>query len=128
MTCGRCSATGHESPDCNEAYRCVNCKGDHPSFSKACEKWKLEKEIQTVRTKQNVSYPEARKIVESRTPIVGISYATIASKTNQKSYKSIAVQTDNQTNSESANIESISIKNTNESQKVTKNSDKLQIP
>ena len=123
LTCSRCSAVGHESVDCNEPYHCVNCKGDHPSYSRTCEKWKFEKEIQTVRTKQGISYPEARKIVESRTPIAGISYAAIASKTNQKSYKSIATQTDNPTNSQSINNKSTSIKNSHtKSQTYTENS------
>ena len=95
LTCGRCSAVGHKSLSCNEPYRCVNCKENHPSYSKACAKWVIEKEIQTVRTKQNVSYSEAKKIVESRTPIVGKTYAAATSIISQKSYKSIAIQTDN---------------------------------
>ena len=75
-------------------------------------------------TKQNISYPEAEKLVESRTPIAGVSYTTITSKTNQKSHKSIAVQTDNQTNSESANNKGISLKSINKLQIIMKNSDK----
>ena len=59
-------------------------------------------------TKQVISYPEAKKIVESRTPIAGITYAAIASKTIQKSYKSIPIQTDNVTNNEFTNSKSIS--------------------
>ena len=61
LTCGRCSAVGHDSQDCNEKYSCVNCKGDHPSYSRNCQKWIKEKEIQTIRTKQNITYPEAKK-------------------------------------------------------------------
>ena len=75
LFCGRCSAEGHESINCTESYHCINCKEAHPSYSRTCEKWKFEKEIQTVHTKQNFSYSEARKIIESRTPIVGTSYA-----------------------------------------------------
>ena len=84
LTCGRSSAVGHDSQDCNEKYSCVNCIEDHPSYSRNCEKWKKEKEIQTMHSKQNITYPETRKIVESRTLRVRITYAVIASKTNEK--------------------------------------------
>ena len=52
------------------------------------------KKIQTVHTKQNIWYPEARKIVESRTPTVGTLYAAITVlKTNKKTYRTIETQT-----------------------------------
>ena len=85
---------GHENLDCQAPVRCVNCKQEHPSYSKNCEKWKAEKEIQTVRTKQNISYSEARKIVESRTPTVGTSYAAATQNLNKKTYRTVETQTD----------------------------------
>ena len=70
------------------------------------------KKIQTVRTKQNVSYSEAKKIVESRTPIVGKTYAAATTIISQKSYKSIAIQTDNLiTNYNNTNNTSKSLEN-----------------
>ena len=86
---------GHENQDCEAPFHCVNCKQEHPAYSKNCEKWKLEKEIQTVRTKQNISYLEAKKIVDSRTPIAGTSYAakTIVNL-NKKTYHTIETQTE----------------------------------
>jgi len=42
-----------------------NAKKNTPHTQKSCKKWKLEKEIQTVRTNQNISYSEAR-----RTPLI----------------------------------------------------------
>ena len=80
LTCGRCSAEGHESLNCINSFRCVNSKEEHPSYAKTCRKWKLEKEIQTVCTKQNISYPEAKKLIDSRTPPIGISYAVTATQ------------------------------------------------
>ena len=95
LTCSRCGNVGHESSACEAPFHCVNCSKDHPSYSKSCEKWKFEKEIQTVRTKQNISYHEARKIVESRTPIVGTSYATkTALNLNKKTFRTIETQTE----------------------------------
>ncbi|GFV56726.1 uncharacterized protein TNCV_4689511 [Trichonephila clavipes] len=32
-TCSRCAEVGHDSADCKAKERCVNCKGDHSSFS-----------------------------------------------------------------------------------------------
>ena len=94
LTCGRCSSEGHDSSNCNDAFCCVNCKKDHPSYSRDCEKWKKEKEVQALRSKQNISYIEARKIIDSRTPTVGLSYAAATSKPKEKIYKSIGIQTE----------------------------------
>ena len=43
LTCSRCGKIGHENTDCKANYCCVNCKLEHPSYSKNCEKWKIEK-------------------------------------------------------------------------------------
>ena len=111
LTCGHCGAVGHDSLNCNEPFSCVNCKGDHPSYSRNCHKWITEKEIQTIRTKQNISYPEARKIVESWTPTIGITYAAITSKPKDKNYQSIGCQTEY-----SLSIESESLTSSTQSQ------------
>lgn len=92
VTCARCGQKGHENEGCTAPANCIHCQKNHPSYSKSCEIWKLEKEIQTVRTKQNLSYPEARKIVKSRTPNVGITYS--AALTGNKKYQTIATQTE----------------------------------
>lgn len=84
MTCGRCSAVGHESSQCSEPVCCVNCRKEHPSYSKSCEKWQREKEIQTIRAKENIPFPEARKTVETRTPTVDVSYAAAVPKPSKK--------------------------------------------
>ncbi|GFV36064.1 hypothetical protein TNCV_345801 [Trichonephila clavipes] len=35
----------------------------HPSDSRFCPKWKIEKQIQEIKTNKNLSYPEARKLI-----------------------------------------------------------------
>ncbi|GFT56826.1 uncharacterized protein TNCV_1268991 [Trichonephila clavipes] len=70
-TCPRCGEVGHDSNDCGKKERCVNCKGEHPAYSRACPTWKQEKEITTVKIKNKISYPEARRVVSSRTPVPG---------------------------------------------------------
>ena len=83
LTCGRYSAVGHDSLNYNEAFCCVNCKKDHLSYSKTCEKWIRKKEIQTIRTKQNITYPEARKLFESRTPTIGLCCSIFNTKSKE---------------------------------------------
>ncbi|GFU54013.1 uncharacterized protein TNCV_246441 [Trichonephila clavipes] len=40
----------------------------HPSDSKLCPKWKIEKQIQKIKTTKNISYPEARKLIVPQLP------------------------------------------------------------
>ncbi|GBN36256.1 hypothetical protein AVEN_233545-1 [Araneus ventricosus] len=73
----RGATVGHLSSDCTEQEKCVNCKGSHTSYSRFCPVWKTEKEIVAVKVKEQVSYPEARRIVKARTPTPGISYSSV---------------------------------------------------
>ena len=66
-----------------------------------------EKEIQTIHTKQNITYPETRKLFESLTPTIGLSYAAATSTQNQKKYQSIATHTECSNNSNTQSIKSI---------------------
>ncbi|GFT76524.1 uncharacterized protein TNCV_1808951 [Trichonephila clavipes] len=50
LTCSRCASVGHASTDCNLEPKCVNCLQPHPSDSKICPKWKIEKQIQEIKT------------------------------------------------------------------------------
>ena len=103
LVCARCGGEGHEADGCTKTIQCFNCKGEHFASAKSCPKWISEKEIQTVKHTKNISYPEARKIVEQRTPS-GLSYADAArpvgsksftsSSTPTKSFTSTSVQTD----------------------------------
>ncbi|GBN87327.1 hypothetical protein AVEN_95538-1 [Araneus ventricosus] len=80
LTCARCAEVGHESTDCTRTEKCVNCKGEHTSFSRNCIAWKREKEIISTKIKKQISYPEARKLVNSQTPTPGNSYVSVAKK------------------------------------------------
>ncbi|GFV53931.1 uncharacterized protein TNCV_3293001 [Trichonephila clavipes] len=63
LTCSRCASVGHSSTDCTLEQKCVNCTQSHPSDSKLCQKWKLEKQIQEIKTNKNLSYFEARRLI-----------------------------------------------------------------
>ncbi|GBN28689.1 hypothetical protein AVEN_4387-1, partial [Araneus ventricosus] len=84
-TCARCSLRGHDSKTCSSTPSCVNCKGDHPAYAKVCPRWKEEKEIQSLKTTQNLSFAKARKIISDRTPKVGVSYSAATKKVMVKS-------------------------------------------
>ncbi|GBO08446.1 hypothetical protein AVEN_220338-1 [Araneus ventricosus] len=80
LICARCAVAGHESTGCTAVEKCVNCQGNHTSFSRSCPKWELEKEIVTTKFKNNISFPEARRLVKALTPIEGKSYASVVDK------------------------------------------------
>ncbi|GFV92112.1 uncharacterized protein TNCV_1895481 [Trichonephila clavipes] len=61
LTCSRCASVGHASTDCSLEPKCINCLQPHPSDSKICRKWKIEKQIQEIKTNKNISYPEAHE-------------------------------------------------------------------
>ncbi|GBN46434.1 hypothetical protein AVEN_21603-1 [Araneus ventricosus] len=82
LTCARCAAAGHESTDCTAVEKCVNCDGKHTSFSRSCPKWKVEKEVVATKYKQNISFPEARRLVKAQTPPDGKSYASVVDKSH----------------------------------------------
>ncbi|XP_055924761.1 uncharacterized protein LOC129956833 [Argiope bruennichi] len=81
LTCARCAEKGHDSQECSAQEKCVNCKGDHPSFSRSCPSWQLEKQVITIKIKEDLSYPEARRRVQVQTPIPGKSYASAVQNT-----------------------------------------------
>lgn len=77
LTCAKCGDHDHPADDCNNELHCANCDGGHPSYSRSCPAWKKEKEIITLKIKENISFKEARKrfsIVQCTT------YADVAHK------------------------------------------------
>ena len=91
VTCVRCGQVDHESKTCNNAISCANCKGSHFAYSRECSKWKQEKQVQQVRVEKQVSFPETRRLVETRSgAVAGKSYATAV----KVSTTNVSVQTD----------------------------------
>nr|XP_042911346.1 uncharacterized protein LOC122272151 [Parasteatoda tepidariorum] len=88
--CARCSSTDHEDTSCELPPLCINCKGDHAAYARSCPKWSQEKEIQSVKVLQNLTFNEARRIVTARTPRPGVSYSAAA----KTSYCTLSTQTD----------------------------------
>ncbi|CAN8031289.1 unnamed protein product [Ixodes persulcatus] len=60
-TCAKCGQNDHPSDNCANPPHCINCGEPHAAYSRSCKKWKEEKEVITLKVKENVSFPEARK-------------------------------------------------------------------
>ena len=60
-TCAKCASTDHAADLCENEIKCANCDGAHPAYSRGCPICKQEKEILSLRAKDNLSYPEAKK-------------------------------------------------------------------
>ena len=59
---GVCSNCGKEDHgECDRPSYCVNCSGSHSATSKSCDRYLLEREIQTIRSKERVTFQEAKK-------------------------------------------------------------------
>ena len=86
--CSKCGQTAeHLKNRCSNELHCVNCGEKHSADSKECRIWHKEKEIIRIKFTRNISFIEARKLVEAPTPIPGISYANIT----QSSMKKVSV-------------------------------------
>ncbi|GBM15748.1 hypothetical protein AVEN_262915-1 [Araneus ventricosus] len=75
LACARCGEKNHDSLQCTAQKKCANCEGNHVSYSCSCLSWQFEKEVISVKIKQQISYPEAKKVVKTQTPTGGTSYS-----------------------------------------------------
>ena len=91
LTCARCGQFDHDGKTCQNEIACTNCSGKHFAYSRECSRWKMEKTVQQVKVERNLSFTEARKIVEtSRPAATGKTYAAMV----KVSTTSVAIQTD----------------------------------
>lgn len=91
--CPKCGEDGHQDTPCTSELKCSNCSGAHPAYSRKCPKWQMEKEVQAIHFTSKISFPEARKLVEAKTP--SRSYASVATvPPKQITTREISTQTD----------------------------------
>ena len=83
--CKKCRGSGsdHIEHSCNNTIKCANCQGNHPADSRDCMVWKREKEFNQIKYTNNISFPEAHKIVQSKTQFPTRSYAQPTSSTTE---------------------------------------------
>ncbi|XP_023235741.1 uncharacterized protein LOC111635114 [Centruroides sculpturatus] len=87
--CAQCGIEDHDSTECKSIPCCVNCKDAHPFYFQKCPAWQREKEVQRIKTVNNVSYTEACRMA---TPSATTKQKTFAAVL--KSTKTCGVQTD----------------------------------
>ena len=67
LTCSSCGNKGHSSANCtSQSLSCPNCGGSHSAFSRQCPQSIKEHHICQIKTKNNISYTDARKIFSSQ--------------------------------------------------------------
>lgn len=87
--CVNCAGVGnHHEDSCDKPVKCANCQGDHPANSNKCPDWITEKDVTKVKFTNNITYPEARKIVKNKPT----QFTTIV-QSSMKSTRSVGVQT-----------------------------------
>ncbi|KAF8768480.1 hypothetical protein HNY73_021296 [Argiope bruennichi] len=73
----KCSISGHDSSECiSDDVKCINCRGNHPAYSRSCPQWILEKEILSTKIRRNISFAEAKKLDTDHNPKPGLLYSS----------------------------------------------------
>lgn len=87
-----CGKPLHEGRPCEEPISCVNCQGPHSARSRNCPIYKQEAAIQELKTKENISYIEAKKKVIVTTPNPNVSYAAATASPTKIDFSSLIEQ------------------------------------
>ena len=74
--CPICGAEGHQKDNCtnNSNKKCINCRGNHPAFSKSCAEYKKQQLIVKTQFKEGLSYKEAFKRLKQTGEITSYNY------------------------------------------------------
>ena len=83
--CAGCGEEGHNLDDCKNEPKCVNCQGDHVAISRDCPKWKIEKDIVTLKYTEKISFADARKHLQPSFDPSKDSYTTVTQTPPQSS-------------------------------------------
>ena len=69
--CENCGADGHahQTSQCKNPTKCINCGKGHSPKSNTCETWLKEKAIMKLKVTHNISYLEAKKMHENQPEI-----------------------------------------------------------
>ncbi|XP_023210039.1 uncharacterized protein LOC111612975 [Centruroides sculpturatus] len=87
--CAQCGTEDHVSTECKSIPCCVNCRDAHSFYPWKCPAWQREKEVQRLKTINNISYTEARRMVTPSPPTKQKTFAAVLKFT-----KTSGVQTD----------------------------------
>lgn len=76
-TCASCGRTAHGKDACATPAHCVNCSGAHPATDRSCPRYLLEKEILSLKTRDKLSFKDARERAMQLFLRPGITYASV---------------------------------------------------
>ena len=80
--CGRCGqdvSTNHSTKTCTNNMKCIHCNGNHPVSDRNCPTYLIEKEILAIKTKEHLTYSEARAKVLPMFPRPNKTYSSVTS-------------------------------------------------
>lgn len=80
--CANCGES-HDSP-CTNTAKCVNCEESHQASSKNCFYYKFEADVLQLQATDRISYHEAKRITKQKLPHTGPSYASVATRSIQR--------------------------------------------
>ena len=86
--CKKCGESGsdHVELSCENQPKCANCQGSHAADSRDCIAWKREKEINQIKYTNNISFPEARRIVQNSNKFPSKSYSEVAKQNTESKH------------------------------------------
>ena len=83
--CNRCSGDfndNHNSSNCERTPYCLHCDENHMISSRTCSKYLLEKEVLAIKTREHITFPEARAKANLNFNHTNKSYASQVGTTN----------------------------------------------
>ena len=81
FVCPICGEHGHLKNSCNSNTKlCVNCKGEHPAFSRSCQLFKREELITKTTFKEGLTYKAAKKKLLASGELQTLNFANIVGK------------------------------------------------
>ena len=86
-TCSKSARQGrdHDSSTCSNPLHCINGKAAYSTFSRECPAWREQKEVLSIKYNNNVSFPDARKLLEQhKKTSSGPSYAGVVGSSSAK--------------------------------------------
>lgn len=112
---------------CTRNPQCANCLKDHNSFSKTCEIYKQEFEIQRIKVTEKISHSEARRRYKSQHPLPTTFSGLLTSKFDPQPSTSKAVTTSTKNPLENLNTKTITDKNGNPVTLLPRNTSKYKL-
>ncbi|XP_048255229.1 uncharacterized protein LOC125381914 [Haliotis rufescens] len=80
VICQRCG-DDHDSINCTSEIKRPNCKGQHLALSRLCPVWQKQSKIIKLKHEQNISFYEAKKVIESQSSSIPLTRTYSAAAT-----------------------------------------------